>query len=79
MSESPLSSSSTFDGETFASLGLTPGTYVYTWGGGADADSLTVKIGAIPEPGTWVMMMLGFAGLGFAGYRRACRAAISTS
>jgi hypothetical protein len=24
---------------------------------------------AIPEPSTWVMMLLGFAGLGFAGYR----------
>ena len=26
---------------------------------------------AIPEPSTWAMMMLGFAGLGFAGYRKA--------
>jgi hypothetical protein len=25
----------------------------------------------VPEPSTWAMMMLGFAGLGFAGYRRA--------
>jgi hypothetical protein len=25
----------------------------------------------IPEPSTWVMMLLGFAGLAFAGYRRA--------
>jgi PEP-CTERM motif len=24
-----------------------------------------------PEPGTWAMMLLGFAGLSFAGYRRA--------
>ena len=24
---------------------------------------------AVPEPSTWAMMMLGFAGLGFAGYR----------
>jgi hypothetical protein len=27
--------------------------------------------GTIPEPSTWAMMLLGFAGLGFAGYRRA--------
>jgi PEP-CTERM motif len=27
----------------------------------------------IPEPSTWAMMLLGFAGLGFAGYRRAGR------
>ena len=26
---------------------------------------------AVPEPSTWAMMLLGFAGLGFAGYRRA--------
>ena len=25
----------------------------------------------VPEPSTWVMMLLGFAGLGFAGYRHA--------
>jgi hypothetical protein len=24
---------------------------------------------AVPEPSTWAMMVLGFAGLGFAGYR----------
>ena len=26
---------------------------------------------SVPEPSTWAMMLLGFAGLGFAGYRRA--------
>ncbi len=26
---------------------------------------------AIPEPSTWAMMILGFAGVGFVGYRRA--------
>ena len=28
---------------------------------------------AIPEPSTWVMMLVGFAGLGYASYRRAIR------
>jgi hypothetical protein len=34
---------------------------------------------AVPESSTWAMMMLGFAGLGYAGFRRAAksRAAIS--
>ncbi len=30
-----------------------------------------VTISAVPEPSTWAMMLLGFAGAGFAGYRRA--------
>jgi hypothetical protein len=49
-----LSGSVTYVGQTFASLGLTPGTYTYTWGSGPTADSLAVKIGAaaVPEPGT---------------------------
>jgi PEP-CTERM motif len=25
---------------------------------------------AVPEPSTWAMMLFGFAGLAFAGYRR---------
>jgi Ice-binding-like/PEP-CTERM motif len=27
----------------------------------------------VPEPSTWAMLLLGFAGLGFAGYRRATK------
>jgi choice-of-anchor C domain-containing protein len=30
-----------------------------------------VSIITVPEPATWAMMVLGFAGLGFAGYRKA--------
>ena len=29
---------------------------------------------AVPEPSTWAMLLLGFVGLGFAGYRRGVRA-----
>jgi hypothetical protein len=29
----------------------------------------------VPEPSTWAMMLLGFAGLGFAGYRASRRTA----
>jgi choice-of-anchor C domain-containing protein len=29
-----------------------------------------VSVTAVPEPSTWAMMLLGFGGLGFAGYRR---------
>jgi hypothetical protein len=68
VSGAALSGSATFDGQTFATLGLTPGTYVYTWGSSpALDDSLTVKI-AIPEPSTWVMLIIG-AGAIMGGFR----------
>jgi PEP-CTERM motif len=31
----------------------------------------TLTFSAVPEPSTWGMMMIGFAGLAFVGYRRA--------
>jgi hypothetical protein len=45
--------------------------------GGTDIFSLEEKVDVstviptVPEPSTWGMMLLGFAGLGYAGYRRA--------
>ena len=77
-SGTPLSGSSTFASATFASLGMTPGTYVWTWGAGANADSLTLQIGpaaptaAIPEPGTLALLLVGTltTGAGFMRRRR---------
>jgi PEP-CTERM motif len=37
-------------------------------------EAFSVSGSVVPEPSTWAMMLLGFAGLGFAGYRRARRA-----
>jgi hypothetical protein len=34
-------------------------------------DEIFVQVGSgVPEPSTWAMMILGFAGLGFISYRR---------
>jgi hypothetical protein len=35
--------------------------------------------GSVPETSTWAMMLAGFAGLGYAGYRRATRAAVRSA
>ena len=39
------------------------------WRGAPAATNLSAY--DVPEPSTWAMMILGFAGLGFAGYRKA--------
>ena len=70
VSGNTLSDGATWNSASFSSLGATPGIYVWKWGSGAHADSFTLDIGsAIPEPSTWALMALGFAGLGFAGWR----------
>jgi PEP-CTERM motif len=63
-------STATFAGATIASLGLTPGSYVWSWGSGPTADTFTLDIvagagvgAAVPEPATWATMLLGLAGL----------------
>jgi len=59
-----------FYGVTQANLG-TLGTVALT--------SLTVTVegvSAVPEPSTWAMMILGFAGIGFMAYRRKSKPAL---
>jgi len=36
----------------------------------------TREVGAVPEPATWAMMLLGFAGVGFIAYRRKSKPAL---
>ena len=54
------------------------GAFYFHTVGGVDPNSdgpyeLIVRVAA-PEPSTWAMMLLGFAGLGFAGYRHGAKA-----
>ena len=44
----------------FAASNYSVTDFSYTW---------TLTVDPIPEPSTWAMMLLGFAGLGFVGYR----------
>jgi hypothetical protein len=39
----------------------------------------TVTTNGVPEPSTWAMMLLGFAALGFAGYRRPKAAGVTVA
>jgi hypothetical protein len=52
VSGTAFTDSATWDNTTIAKLGLTPGSYVYTWGTDPDADSLTINVPstAVPEP-----------------------------
>ena len=70
LSDSALSDTATYTGQTFSTLGAPPGKYEWTWGKGAN-QNFTLEIGtAVPEPATWAMMALGFGLLGLLGYRK---------
>jgi hypothetical protein len=60
VSGQPLSDSATYSNQTFSSLGVTPGTYEWTWGKGAN-QNFTVQIGAatVPESGSTFALLLG--------------------
>jgi hypothetical protein len=68
-----------FSTPTFTYDPSTEVTTVFTknldYTGGAVDLNFTLVGSAVPEPSTWAMMLLGFAGLGFAGYRRGTRLA----
>src|SRR5215471_570624 len=71
VSGNPLSDSMTFNSATFASLGVTPGTYVWSWGAGLPNQNFTLIIGGagVPDGGSTVSL-LGFGLLGLAALRR---------
>jgi PEP-CTERM motif len=69
-------------GLTSGGLSVAPATY-QTAGGTLDFTSISAlsfqATGGVPEPSTWAMMLVGFAGLGYAGYRASRRAAAATA
>src|SRR5215471_3598086 len=71
VSGTTLLDSMTFNNATFASLGVTPGTYVWSWGNGLPNQNFTLTIGGVgvPDGGTTVSL-LGFALLSLASLRR---------
>ena len=71
VSNTALSSSSTWNNATFAILDVIPGTYVWSWGAGLPNQNFTLIIGGagVPDGGSTVSL-LGFALLGLAALRR---------
>jgi hypothetical protein len=59
ISGSPLSSSSTYPGLTFGSLGVTPGTYVWAWGTGPDQNfALQIGPATVPDSDSTLGLLL---------------------
>lgn len=71
VSGSPLSGSNTWGGRTFATMGITPGSYTWTWSYTGGTDSITINAGSqdVPAPAPLALLLAGLAG--WAGYRRA--------
>ena len=74
-----LMDTATYNNQTFATLGATPGTYEWTWGTRAHADSFTLNIGAVGVPESSGVLLLALPlGVGIllaARQRRATRIA----
>jgi hypothetical protein len=55
--------------------GISSGQWADAAGGVASAgdpvQGYIVEFSVVPEPSTWAMLLIGFAGLGVAAYRRA--------
>jgi VPDSG-CTERM motif len=70
VSGDPLTSSGIWLNQTFGSLGLTPGTYEWTWGDGGANQNFTLIIGeSVPDSGS-TLSLLGLALVGLGVVRR---------
>lgn len=58
-SGSMLSSTATWSNDSFVTLGLTPGSYTWSWGSGSNADFIQLNIiTAVPEPSAAILVGL---------------------
>ena len=63
----PLSDTAIYSGASLTSLGVTPGSYVWTWGTGEHADTFTLDVPRgstpVPEPSGLIVLPLSLAGV----------------
>ena len=80
VTDTALLDSSTYSGKTLVSLGVTPGTYVWTWGLRPD-ESFTLEIVAslsqTPLPAALPLFATGLGALGLLGWRRKRKAQVA--
>ena len=74
-SGSSISGTATYTGKTLADLGMTVGTYNWTWGSGATAGSAQLTISAVPEPSTYALATIATGAMAFLARRRKARTA----
>ena len=70
VSGSSITSSSTYNNNTISGLGLTLGTYNWSWGSGATAGTAQLTIGTVPEPSTYALGAIATAVLGAVARRK---------
>jgi PEP-CTERM motif len=43
----------------------------------SEALAIAEAVTSVPEPSTWAMLLIGFAGIGFMAYRKRCTVALA--
>ena len=66
----PLNGTVMFLNQSIVSLGMTPGVYTSTIGGGQDSITIRVNASSVPEPDTVSLMTFALAAVGFHTWRR---------
>jgi hypothetical protein len=70
VSGSSITGTSTYTGKTLSDLGMTVGTYNWTWGSGVNAGTAQLTISAVPEPSTYALAAIATGAMGVLARRR---------
>jgi hypothetical protein len=75
VSGSSITGTSTYTGKTLSDLGMTVGTYNWSWGSGANAGTAQLTISAVPEPSTYALAAIATGVMAAVARRRKARTA----